>query len=118
MNLIRKIPKPAKRSTRWRSSAHCNHVRSHACVNCSSIAGIEVAHVRIGSGAGMGQKPNDWRTVSLCSECHATQHRNGEQSFWAAYRKATGTDVEDLIEEFIKASPRRAEIAAERGFRT
>jgi hypothetical protein len=110
LNLIRKIPRAPKRSGRWRSQAHCNHVRSHACVNCSSMSAIEVAHVRIGSGAGMGQKPDDWRTVSLCRDCHTTQHSNGEASFWSAYKLATGADVETLIEAFIASSPRRAEI--------
>jgi hypothetical protein len=58
---------------------------------------IEVAHVRNGSGAGIGQKPDDWRTVSLCKWCHANQHSMGEESFW----RNTG-----------KASPKRAEIEA------
>jgi hypothetical protein len=68
------------------------------------MAGIEVAHVRMGSGAGVGQKPDDWRTVSLCKDCHALQHRMGERSFW------DGRDVEALIRAFIYASPRRHEI--------
>ncbi|MBO9580314.1 MAG: DUF968 domain-containing protein [Sphingobium sp.] len=112
--LPRRIPKAPKRASRWRSQAHCSFVRSHACCNCHSMAAIEVAHVRIGSGAGVGQKPDDWRTVSLCRDCHATQHRNGERSFWAAYKVATGQDVETLIEEFITASPKRLEIRQER----
>ena len=102
-----RIPKKPKRGTRWRSHAHCNFVRSHACSMCGSTAAIEVAHVRFGSGAGMGQKPDDWMTVSLCgtpSGCHARQHRVGEQTFWQ------GRAVADLIEAFIKASPKRREI--------
>jgi hypothetical protein len=101
-----RIPKKAKRSTRWRSQAHCNFVRSHACCACGSMAGIEVAHVRNGSGAGIAQKPDDWRTVSLCKHCHANQHRMGEKSFWRNVRP----DPEALICEFIKASPKRHEI--------
>jgi hypothetical protein len=98
-----RIPKKPKRATRWRSQAHCNFVRGHACCACGSVQGIQVAHVRIGSGAGMGQKPDDWRTVSLCDVCHAVQH-TGERTFWR------GIDVEQLIAEFIKASPKRQEI--------
>ena len=56
------------------------------------------------SGAGMSQKPDDWRTVSLCSECHSRQHNIGERTFWR------GIDVERLIEAFIAASPKRREI--------
>lgn len=104
MTLPPKIQKAPKRSSRWRSQAHCNFVRSHACSVCHSTAGIEVAHVRLGSGAGMGQKPDDWRTVSLCRDCHQAQHELGERTFWE------GRDVEALVAAFCKASPKRAEI--------
>lgn len=104
--LPRRIPKPAKRSTRWRSQAHCNFVRSHACCACGSTAAIEVAHVRIGTGAGMGQKPHDYWTISLCHECHSAQHRLGETTF----ERANNISMKALAEEFAKASPRRVEI--------
>lgn len=104
--LPRKTPKPAKRSTRWRSQAHCNHVRAHECSigQCTSGEPTEVAHVRMDSGAGIGQKPDDWRTVSLCRFHHQQQHNVGERTFWA------GLDVERLIADFIASSPRKAEI--------
>lgn len=112
--LPRRIPKPPKRASRWRSQAHCNFLRSHACCNCGSETAREVAHVRIGSGAGIGQKPDDFHAVVLCAECHRTgpqsQHTMGEPAFWEAYRKRTGHSVWDLIEAFIKASPKRHEI--------
>lgn len=104
-----RIQKAPKRASRWRSPAHCNFVRSHACSVCGSTTAIEVAHVRIGSGAGIGQKPDDWRTVSLCGGpdgCHAKQHQIGEQSFWR------GRDVEALVQAFAKASPKAREIDA------
>lgn len=109
MTLPPRIPKPAKRASRWRSQAHCSHVRGHACcvIGCDRRP-IEVAHVRLGSGAGVGQKPDDWRTVSLCQFHHAMQHRMGEQSFWRG--TVSIEDPEDLIAAFIKASPRRAQI--------
>lgn len=102
--LPKRIPKAPKRASRWRSQAHCNFVRSHACSACGSVQAIEVAHVRLGSGAGIGQKPDDWRTVSLCKICHGSQHQMGELTFW------DGIDVERLIGEFCKASPKRHEI--------
>lgn len=108
--LPRRIPKKPKRATRWRSQAHCNFVRSHGCAQCRSTAGIEVAHVRLGSGAGVGQKPDDWRTVSLCKGCHAEQHRVGEATFWQRYYRENMQTVERLIDEFCKASPKRHEI--------
>jgi hypothetical protein len=106
--LPRRIPKPAKRATRWRSQAHCNFVRSFNCSwNGCEGRPIEVAHVRLGSGVGISQKPDDWRTVSLCQFHHSQQHRVGEQTFWR------GIDVEQLIHEFIAASPRRHQIEQE-----
>lgn len=111
--LPRKIPKPAKRASRWRSQAHCNYVRSHACCACQSEVAIEVAHVRIGSGAGMGQKPDDWATISLCRECHAQQHAMGETSF----EKLNAIDMKALADEFARTSPKRMEINAEKAGR-
>lgn len=105
-----RIPKPPKRASRWRSQAHLSFVRKHACSMCGSTVNIEAAHVRLGSGAGIGQKPDDFRAVSLCggiTGCHASQHRFGEETFWR------GKDVEGLIAAFIKASPRRAQIEQE-----
>jgi hypothetical protein len=67
---------------------------------------IEVAHVRLGSGAGVGQKPDDWNTISLCRGCHAEQHRLGEQTFSKRY----GIDMAQMAAEFAKASPKRHEI--------
>lgn len=108
MSLPPRIPKPAKRASRWRSQAHCNFVRGFAC----SVKGcdgrpIEVAHIRLGSGAGAGQKPDDWRSVSLCRYHHAEQHRIGEATFW---RKVAWQDPETLVAEFVAASPKRHEI--------
>ena len=114
--LPRAIPKSrASRGYRWRSQAHLVFVRSRACSVCGSVTNIEAAHVRVGSGAGMGQKPDDWRAVSLCAGpnssierhlgCHNRQHLVGERIFWE------GIDVEGLIDAFCKASPKAAEIA-------
>lgn len=115
-----RIPKKAKRASRWRSQAHRDFVRSHACCVCDSRTNRVFAHVRIGSHAGMGEKPDDWRGVSLCDGpmsnidgclgCHDRQHVIGERTFWEAYKERTGQDVEELIAAFIKASPRRHQI--------
>jgi hypothetical protein len=107
VTLPQRIPKKAKRASRWRSQAHCNFVRSHGC-SVSGCTGrpIEVAHVRNGSGAGIGQKPDDFRCVSLCRDHHDEQHRVGEITFWE------GWSIELLIREFNNASPKRHEIEA------
>lgn len=107
---LKRIPKPAKRSSRWRSQAHCNFVRSHFCVvpDCQLMP-IEVAHVRVGSGAGVGQKPDDWNTIALCRTHHAEQHSIGERSF----EKRHAIDMAAIAAEFAKQSPKRREIEAE-----
>lgn len=74
---------------------------------------IEAAHVRLGSGAGMGQKPDDFLAVPLCGGLdghHALQHRQGEETFWTAYQEASGQTVEQLIADLCKASPKAGDI--------
>lgn len=116
MALPPRIAKEPRHSGRWRSPAHRAFVRSHACCVCLSRTNRVFAHVRLGSRAGIGEKPDDWRGVSLCDGpnsnidgqlgCHNRQHIVGERTFWDGAK----IDVEELIAEFIKASPRRAQI--------
>lgn len=85
-----------------RSPGHCNFVRGHEC----SVKGcegrpIEVAHVRTGTGGGMGVKPSDRWTISLCRAHHAEQHRIGERAF----ETAAGLDMKTLAAEFARKSP-------------
>ncbi len=107
--LPRRIPKERNRSERWRSQAHCNFVRSHGCCvpGCDDRP-IEVAHIRVGSDAGMGRKPSDWYTLSLCREHHAEQHLVGEQTF----ARVRGISLYDLAAEFAAKSPKASEIRA------
>lgn len=105
--LPRRIPKPKRRSERWRSQAHCNFVRQHECCVPGCVERpIEVAHVRRGSDGGMGKKPSDWNTLSLCRDHHAEQHRLGEQSF----EKRHGIDMRRLADMFATVSPRAMQI--------
>lgn len=112
--LIRKLPKKPKRETRFRSQRHLRHVRSHYCCACGAEAPIEAAHVRLGSGAGMGQKPDDYMAVPLCGYregdvgCHRRQHAIGEKTFWK------DLDPIAIIEALIRTSPARREIEAHR----
>ena len=65
-----------------------------------------MAHVRAGTNGGIGLKPGDFWTISLCRNCHSEQHRMGEQSF----EKRHGIDMKELAREFVKASPKRVEL--------
>lgn len=111
MALPPRKPKPEKRDTRWRSQSHLAFVRSFQCAvpGCQGMP-IEAAHVRIGSGAGISQKPDDWRTVGLCSDHHQQQHIIGERIFWEIYASTAGQTVEQLIDALCKASPKAREI--------
>lgn len=113
MTLPARIAKKKNRTERWVSTAHRNFVRSHECVvpNCHQRP-IEVAHVRIGSDAGLGKKPSDWFTVSLCGGPdghHAEQHRIGEASFQELHK----INLHALASEFAKASPKAGDIRRE-----
>lgn len=114
MTLPARVSKPAKRASRWKSPAHCKFVRTEfACANCGATTEREAAHVRMNSGAGVGQKPDDWRVAPLCgglTGCHALQHRIGEPEFWSIYEAAHGQTVERLLASLIEASPKRLEI--------
>ncbi len=110
MTLPRRIPKKGNRSERWKSPAHCTFVRSHECIvsGCTRRP-IEVAHVRIGNVGGIGRKPSDYYTVSLCGGLdghHAESHRIGDQSFQKKY----GLDLRALADEFAAASPKAMQI--------
>lgn len=69
---------------------------------------MECAHVRTGTDGGIGIKPSDKWTISLCKTCHAEQHAMGEASFEAAY----GIKMKALAEAFYKSSPHRGKLDA------
>lgn len=91
---------------RVRSPAHRAWVSSHrCCVPGCQLMPIECAHVRRAAYAGMGFKPSDAFTVSLCREHHAESHR-GEQSF----ERKHGIDLMTLSAEFFAKSPHRSKL--------
>ena len=98
--------KTANRTARFKSQKHRDYVRTFACVKCNSMSAIEVAHVRLGSDAGMSRKPSDYFTVSLCKPCHTRQHSEGERTFWH------GKNVAAIMEAFCQTSPAKREIEA------
>jgi hypothetical protein len=92
----------SRRSDQRRFPGHCAWVRGHQC----SVPGcdqptIECAHVRTGSDGGIGLKPSDQYTISLCREHHAEQHRIGEPLFEKRY----GMNLVALARQFAERSP-------------
>lgn len=108
--LPKRIPAAPKPDKRFRCPAHLKFVRSHACCGCGKYERIEAAHVRNGTDGGMGMKPGDYWTISLCAGCHGLQHRIGEQAF----EEHCNIDMKALAREFVNASPRRVQLIAAR----
>lgn len=108
-----------RRPLRLRCPAHLSFVRSHACSvpGCDTGDHIEAAHVRQGTDGGMGMKPGDHWTISLCQFHHAQQHANGEMAFQDDYRLDMKALAAAFWSAFKKEHPqtaRRAERRAQR----
>lgn len=89
---------------RIRSNAHLQFVRGFECVAVKSGAcegPIQACHIRDGSHAGMGQKPDDDLTFPACAKHHARQHALGEAKFEMEY----GVDLRRLAGDLAWLSP-------------
>jgi hypothetical protein len=94
----------SKRKDQKRFPGHCAWVRGHRCSVPGCEEGpIECAHVRSGSNGGMGVKPSDFYSISLCRSHHEEQHRIGEEAFERRY----GLVLLQLAEAFSARSPHR-----------
>ena len=104
MRLPNRLHKERKLPVERECPAHRAWVRRHHCCvpGCLNIP-IECAHVRRGTDGGVGLKPSDRWTVSLCTMHHAEQHRIGETSFESLY----GLDLLGLAKAFTERSPHR-----------
>jgi hypothetical protein len=94
---------------------HLRFVRGFKCLACEKepppeeylIANIvrphpiEAAHVRTGTGGGMGLKPPDWWTIPLCPAHHDEQHKIGERAFEEKY----GFDMKEQAHKLADRSP-------------
>lgn len=89
---------------KFRFPSHCAWVRGFACSvpGCEEVP-IEAAHVRVGTGGGMGHKPHDKWVISLCREHHSEQHRIGESEF----ERRHCISMMKLAEQFAAKSPHR-----------
>lgn len=111
--LPKRLPKPKRRETVIRSPGHLRFVRSHQCSVPLLTGGtclgspVEAAHIRRGTDGGVGMKPGDNWTISLCRTHHEIQHARGEADFDRVYRM----DSLALAAEFWAASPARRRIA-------
>ena len=104
MRLPNRLQKERKFAADRECPGHRAWVRRHHCCvpGCLKIP-IECAHVRRGTDGGIGLKPSDRWTVSLCSMHHAEQHMLGESRFEMRY----GLDLRALAITFALQSPNR-----------
>lgn len=108
MNMLPPRIRAAKaEKVKRRCPSHTKWVGEHAC-SVPGCAGrpIEVAHVRTGTNGGMGVKPTDDWTISLCHDHHGEQHRIGEPPFEAMHE----IDMKALARLFARQSPHRVKL--------
>ena len=97
-----RLPLEPRKSTSRTCAAHRAWVRKHRCCVRDCRGGpIECAHVRCGSDGGLGLKPSDKWTISLCRSHHLQQHEMGERAFELKY----DLNLMDLAKEFALRSP-------------
>lgn len=96
------LPTEPRKKTARSCAAHRAWVRRHRCSvrGCRNVP-IECAHVRNGTDGGLGMKPSDQWTISLCHVHHVEQHKIGEAAFELRY----DLNLIELAEEFARRSP-------------
>lgn len=96
---------PCRRREARECPAHRAWVRRHRCCvpGCQGRP-IDCAHVRTDTDGGVGLKPSDRWSISLCRDHHIEQHQIGETAFERRY----DLDLRGLAGEFASRSPHRA----------
>lgn len=69
-----------------RDKKHLSFIRKLNCAVCGMWP-TEACHIRKFGDGGMGMKPSDSRCIPMCHECHAEQHRIGEEKFFGDIQK-------------------------------
>ena len=70
---------------RFRSKPYRQFIASLPCLVSGRIGETQAAHLRTGTGGGMGLKPSDIYCVPLSFKEHKRQHDIGERTFWEPY---------------------------------
>jgi len=108
-------PKSPKASRgRERNNAYLAWLRRQPCVarhmgGCDGP--VEACHIRTPDPSrgkpltGMGVKPDDRWSVSMCRGHHVAQHGMNERAFWSAIRRDPFTTAEGLFNTFNGERP-------------
>lgn len=91
-----------------RDRKYLDSLRGEPCLLCGATPS-DPAHIRYGSGAGVGMKPADWYAVPLCHAHHSEQHRIGEVTFWHKYAGECPQAVLGLIRDGARRRYERRE---------
>lgn len=84
-----------------RCPRHLAWIRTLPCAIPGCRSKAQAAHVRMGTGGGMGMKPPDRWSIPLCCVHHYEQHRTGHKAFDAKY----GIDLREIAESLARRSP-------------
>lgn len=74
---------------RQHDNKHLAFIRQLRCVVCGDDTTVEAAHIRYAElragkrPVGLGEKPDDCWTISLCGKHHREQHKTSEKRWWA-----------------------------------
>ena len=98
----RELPKRPVRIDPNRNPQHLEWIRTlPCCVPGCRNRPSQAAHVRIGTGSGVGLKPPDRYTAPACYQHHHEQHQLGHRAFDAKY----AIDMRAIAEQLAKLSP-------------
>jgi hypothetical protein len=99
------------RSPRQKDAGYLEMIRQLPCVSCRMDPCGEAAHIRMARAAagwgkvGLGEKPDDVRSLPLCPECHRngnnSLHVVGEQPFF----DALGIDPVPICQALQRLAP-------------
>ena len=80
-----------QRVPRVEDSKHLKFIRELPCVICLDDTSTEAGHIRLNDGrylafTGAGEKPDDKKTIPMCSKHHKMQTKYGEGAkFWEEF---------------------------------
>jgi len=101
--------RPQPRPIRKRDKDYLAWIREQRCLVHRSICGsptIEAQHVREEGQGGIGTKPDDSRTVPLCTYAHHLYHEYGRKWFETEYRVNLEAAIQSYNYQYAQTHPK------------
>ena len=92
------LPKPRKPI---QDQEYLDYVKMQPCLFCGQQPAGQAHHVRFGHKAGMGIKPDDYRSIPLCQKHHDDAH-NAKIPPWIGREEIFECMVDLLINELAR----------------